>query len=283
MPQRLLIVFNLLALAASIFIGVNLFYLIITAHLRGAHTRKTVMFQLPDVRGKGRFPIDYYGAISERNIFSSAEQLPGETGEVEEIEGLEPTSLNVALLGTAVGTQEHGFAVIEERGKRKQGLYRVGDSVQGATVKKILRGRVVLRIGDKDEILTMEEEASSRGESPAEYARTTPSEGESTVVVSSSEVEESLKNVHQLLSQARIRPHFTDGVADGLTISNLKPGSLFARLGLRNGDIVQGINGRSIKSPDDVLDVYQRLKSGSRVALQVMRNGEERIINYQFR
>jgi general secretion pathway protein C len=81
----------------------------------------------------------------------------------------------------------------------------------------------------------------------------------------------------------RIRPHFTDGEADGLTVSNLKSGSLFARLGLMDGDIVQGINGRAIRSPDDVLDVYERLKSGSRVALQVLRNGEEKIINYQFR
>ena len=97
------------------------------------------------------------------------------------------------------------------------------------------------------------------------------------------EVDESLKDVHQLLSQVRIRPHFTDGVADGLAVSNIKPRSIFARMGLRNGDVVQGLNGRNIQTPDDVMEVYQRLKSGSRVTVQVMRNGEEKIINYQIR
>jgi general secretion pathway protein C len=157
----------------------------------------------------------------------------------------------------------------------------VGDSIQGATVKRILRGKVVLRVSDKDEILTMEEEAGSRAETGYQHAPAV--EEEATIKVSRSEVDESLKNVHQLLTQVRIRPHFRDGKPDGLAVSNIRPGSFFAKLGLRNGDIVQGINGRNIKSPDDVMEVYQKMKSGSRVALQVMRNGEERIINYQFR
>ena len=280
MPQRFLTLFNLLALAVIIFIAVNLFYLITTAHLRGVDIQKSALSQVPDVKEHGKFPLNYYRAIIDRDIFSSGEEVLQETGG-EDLDDLEPTSLNVALLGTVVGGQQYAFAVIEEVKKRKQGLYKVGDSVQGATVKRILRGKVVLRVNDKDEILTMEEEAASRAE--PEYVRSPAGEKEATIVVSRSEVDESLKNIHQLLTQVRIRPHFRDGKPDGLAVSNIRPGSFFAKLGLRNGDIVQGINGRNIKSPDDVMEVYQRLKSGSRVALQVMRNGEEKIINYQFR
>lgn len=280
MPQRFLTLFNLLALAVIIFIAVNLFYLITTAHLRGVDIQKSALSQVPDVKEQGKLPLDYYRAIIERDIFSSGEEVLQETGG-EDLDDLEPTSLNVALLGTVVGGKQYAFAVIEEVNKKKQGLYKVGDSIQGATVKRILRGKVVLRVNDKDEILTMEEEAASRAET--EYVRSPAVEKEATIVVSRSEVDESLKNVHQLLTQVRIRPHFRDGKPDGLAISNIRPGSFFAKLGLRNGDIVQGINGRNIKSPDDVMEVYQKLKSGSRVALQVMRNREEKIINYQFR
>ncbi len=280
MPKRFLTLFNLLALAVIIFIAVNLFYLITTAHLRGVDIQKSALSQVPDVKEHGKFPLGYYRAIIDRDIFGSGEEVLQETGG-EDVDDLEPTSLNVALLGTVVGGKQYAFAVIEEVNKKKQGLYKVGDSVQGATVKRILRGKVVLRVNDKDEILTMEEEAASRAE-PG-YVRSPAGEKEATIQVSRSEVDKSLKNVHQLLTQVRIRPHFRDGNPDGLAISNIKPGSFFAKLGLRNGDIVQGINGRNIKSPDDVMEVYQRLKSGSRVALQVMRNGEEKIINYQFR
>jgi len=280
MPKRYQIIFNLLALAVTIFLGVDLFYTIIRAKLRDVDTQKNVMHHLPDIKAYRKPPLDYYGAITKRNIFSSEEGVPREIGE-EEIGDLQLTSLKVALWGTVVGDRQSAFAVIEETDKKKQGLYRVGDSVQGATVRKILRGKVILRVGDRDEILTMEEAAASRAEK--KYPEVKPIEKASTIMVARSDLQESLDNLHQLLSQVRIRPHFRDGVADGLAITNIKTGSFFAKLGLRNGDIIQGINGRDISSPDDVLEVYNKLKSGSQVALQISRNGQQRIINYKFR
>jgi len=280
MSQRYLTLFNLLALGVISYVGVNIFYLSGTAFLRGFDTQERIIYLAPDVKEQGKSTKAFYQAIVDRNIFVAEEAAPEESS-VKDLEELEPTSLKIALLGTVVGGQQDGFAVIEEVGKKKQGLYRVGDSVEGATVRKILRGKVILRVNDKDEVLTMKEETASRGE-PG-YPREQSAEKEGTVVVRRSEVEKSLKNVHQLLSQVRIRPHFTDGVADGLAVSNIKPGSIFARMGLRNGDIVQGLNGRNIQTPDDVMEVYQRLKSGSRITVQIMRNGEEKIINYQIR
>lgn len=280
MSQRYLTLFNLVALGIISYVGVNLFYLTTTAYLRGFDAQKKFIYLAPDVKEQGKSTKAFYQAIVDRNIFVTEEAAPEESS-VEELEELEPTSLKIALLGTVVGGQQDGFAVIEEVGKRKQGLYKVGDSVEGATVRRILRGKVVLRVNDKDEVLTMKEEPASGGE--PEYPKEPSAEKESTVVVKRSEVDESLKNVHQLLSQVRIRPHFTDGVADGLAVSNIKPGSIFARMGLQSGDIVQGLDGRNIQTPDDVMEVYQRLKSGSRVTVQVMRDGEEKIINYQIR
>jgi len=52
-------------------------------------------------------------------------------------------------------------------------------------------------------------------------------------------------------------------------------------LGLKNGDVVQGIDGRIIKSPEDVLEMYKKFKLGSQVALQIMRNNEQKIIKLQ--
>ncbi|UCG64249.1 MAG: PDZ domain-containing protein [Deltaproteobacteria bacterium] len=280
MSQRYLTLFNLVALGIISYVGVNLLYLTTTAYLRGADTQKRIIYLAPDVKQRGELSRDFYQPIIDRNIFVTGEAMPEETS-VEELEELEQTSLKIDLLGTAVGDEQDGFAVIEEGRKKKQGLYKVGDSVQGATVKRILRGKVVLRVNGKDEILTMKEEPASSGE--PEYPSRPAAGREATVVVKRSEVNESLKNVHQLLSQARIRPHFRDGVAAGLAISNIKPRSIFARMGLQNGDIVQGLNGRNIQTPDDVMEVYQSLKSGSRVTVQVLRNGEEKIINYQFR
>jgi len=281
-------IFNLLALAVIIFLGVDLFYMIIRVQLRQVDTKKVVMHRAPGFERDHSLPSRDYQAIIDRNIFGSIgrETEEAETEERKEIETLlEPTSLKIALLGTVVGDQQSTLAVIKDKGKKRQDLYREGDTVQGAVIRKILRGKVILRVGGKDEILTIEESAASRSEK--EYPVSKPvrkrtTKG-STIMVSRSEMQKSLKNIHELLSQARIRPYFRDGKADGLAISNIKPGSFFAKLGLKNGDIVQGIDGRDIRSPDDVLEVYERLRSGSHVELQIKRGGEQKIIDYRFR
>lgn len=281
--------FNLVALSVIIFAGVDIFYRLVRAELGQINTTEIVMQQTPETKRYTSSPLDDFRAIAERNIFGSLQKTSLEQG-TEEIEALEPTSLKIALLGTVTGNDKYAFAVIEESDKRKQGLYRVGDSVQEAVVKRILRGKVVLRVGDKDEVLTMEEPSSSRKETPFPTTKTRPgrftsgpTERASSIVVNRKDLQKSLKDINELLTQVRIRPHFKDGRADGLSITRIRRGSIFAKLGLRNGDIVQGINGRSITSPDDVLALYEQLNSGTPMSLAITRRNQQRTINYRFR
>jgi ankyrin repeat protein len=71
-------------------------------------------------------------------------------------ETLENTGLKLRLWGTITGNSISAYAIIEDITTRKQKLYREGDGIQNATVKKIFRDKVVLRIGDNFEILTIE-------------------------------------------------------------------------------------------------------------------------------
>jgi len=279
MPKYYQTIFNLFALAIIIIVGVELFYMIIRVQLKNVKNQGIIVQHLPDVEGHRRPTFDYYKPIITRNIFGSGEEVSKEI-RTEEIENLQPTSLKLALLGTVSGNRQNTFAVIEEIDKKKQALYRVGDSVQGAIVKKILRGKVILRVKERDEILTIEEAAALRA--GKEYLTPEPIEAGDTIMVSRSAVQESMKNVHNLLSQVRIRPYFRDGKADGLSVTNIKAGSFFAKLGLKNGDIVQEIDDKIIKSPEDVLEMYKKFKLGSQVALKIMRNNEQKIISYKF-
>jgi hypothetical protein len=78
----------------------------------------------------------------------------------EQIDRLPPTSLRAALKGTVTGCKQSACAVILIPARNRQGLFRVGDSIDNAIVQEILEGRVVLRVGDKHEILVMEEESN---------------------------------------------------------------------------------------------------------------------------
>ena len=273
-------ILNIVALSLVVYIGVDTFYRVVSSELKGVNTKEIVTEQLPNVEESKRSPLSSFKVITERNLFGSLDKASKDVNE-EEIEELELTSLKIALLGTVTGNEQNAFAVIEETDKRKQGLYKIGDSVQNATVKTILREKVVLRVGEKDEILTMEESAASRRDKGRGPSKST-GRG-STITVNRKDIQNSLKDINKLMSEVRIRPHFKDGQSDGLSVSRIKGGSIFSKLGLRNGDIVQKINGEPINSPDEVLALYEKLKSGSRVSLEVTRKGEPKTMNYRFR
>jgi general secretion pathway protein C len=228
-------------------------------------------------------PLNYFQPIIERSLFGSPDKPP-ENVKAKEIEALQPTSLKVALLGTVTGDQKSALAVIEETDKRTQGLYRIGDSVQSAMVKMILRGKVVLRVNEKDEILTMEESAK-RAKTPRDRRapRAGPRRSGSKITLNRSDLQESLTDINKLLTQVRIRPHFKDGQPDGLAVTRIKPGSIFSRLGLRNGDVVREVNGKPIRSPDDIFSLYEDFKSGSEVSVEISRRGRQRSLSYNFK
>ena len=273
--------FNLVALTLIVYTGVDAFYGIVRAEFTLLKGDKTVTVGLPDPKEYKNPPSSHYRVINERNLFGSLEKAP-EPAKTSQIETLEPTSLKVALLGTVAGDQKSAVAVIEETDKRKQGLFRVGDSVQNAIVKMILRGKVVLRVGEKDEILTMAEpsstKTSTRGK-PSPQPRPEPEE-DKAITISRAEIEKNLKDVNTLLSQARIRPHFKDGKADGLAVYQIQKDSVLSTLGLRDGDIVQGVDDVVIQSPDDIISVYRKLESGSDISIKINRKGQDKTLNY---
>lgn len=279
-------IFNLIALAVIIYIGIDAFYRVVRVQLEQVDTEMVVMQSGSVTKDNVRSQPKDFDPIIYRNIFKAIEKRPEKAtpNTTPKIETLEPTSLKIALLGTVSGSQQTAAAVIEETDKRKQGLYRVGDSVQGALVKEIFRAKVIIRVNGKDEILIMEEPRSVRSDKVNKSLKiSTPRQTTRTITVRRADIEKSLEDINSLLSQASIRPHSTDGQADGLTVTGIKAGSIFRKMGLRNGDIVHGVSGKEIVSPDDLISLYNDLTTESDISLQIRRRGQERTINYQFR
>ena len=223
--------------------------------------------------------LESFRIIWERNLFATLEKK-GEDQRDIDVTDLKPTRLNLALLGTVTGPGPGGFAVIEEKDRKIQDLYRVGDTVASAEILRILRGLVVLRVAGEDEILSMEDEGLDRKGGSVEG----PAASQASVVsVKKSEIESALGDMSKILMEARIRPYFSAGKADGFLITRIKPGSVFEKLGLENGDIIQGVNDQAMESPDRLLELYRGLKDGSQIVLNLKRGGNEETLRYVFR
>ena len=279
------VIFNLFALSILIYIGVDIFYRTICFRLTEISSVEMAEVRTPNIAHYVPQPLNSFDVIVDRNIFGSSEEASRDVEtqdmEAKEIEALEPTSLKISLLGTVTGSEENACAVIEETGRKTQGLYRVGDAVQNAVVKKILWGKVVLRVGDKDEILSMEAPESVKGGRPDHSVK--PVQSGDTITVARSDIQDSFKNINKLLTQARIRPHLKDGKPDGFVLSYIKANSFFTKLGLKRGDIIKSINGKQINTPEDAFSFYQALESGAPLSMEISRGGKPKTINYRFK
>ncbi len=281
---------NLAILAAICYFGVNAFYKTVAARLNAPPTATVVQARDPASEEETRHPLAYYDPIIERNLFKTrAEARPAAEKEDEtvDLENLKQTELSLKLWGTVSGDRPSGYAVIEDTKARKQNLYREGDAIQDATVKMILREKVILTRNDEDEVLEMEKRLAGAGRAgpaprPSNQPRAgAPAGGDQQIRLERSEIESAVNNVNNLMRQAKIRPHFKDGKPDGLTLTRVRPNSIFTKLGLRSGDIITGVDGQNIQSVDDALRFYQSLKTGANVKVEVRRRGQQQNIEYQ--
>ncbi len=272
-------ILNVFLISVAIYFGVNAFYITTTSKLDHGDPTTSTDKQISSPEKVIVHPISYYNTIIERNLLNTKKK----TDKIESVnvETLKRTDLKLKLWGTVTGDKDKAYAVIEEQKGKKQNLYKVGDTIQTATVKIILREKVVLNVNGKDEILELEKKAGA-------YKSTISSKKSNrsfsqNISIKRSQIDKAMKNVNDLIKQVRIRPHFSNGKADGLNLSGIGSGSIFSEMGLKSGDIITGVDGKKIESVDDALKFYESLKSSSNVQLQLKRKGRQKTINYNIK
>lgn len=300
MIKKILVIINIALVAAAVFLGVKIFYVVATAPLEEEMllaeltTRAETRDSQRTTHGtgsEGDREYSRYQAIAERDLFrtKTAETQAPEVVETD-IEDLEKTGLQLRLWGTITGEGEGtAYAVIEDTSRRRQPqhLYREEDTIGDAVIKKILRERVVLTVNGSDEVLEMEEildhaRAGQTGTQsrPAQASRLV-SESEQEFSINRDRVEDALADVGNLMRQVRVRPYFEDGNPEGVLLSGVRRNSIFEDMGLQSGDVIKGINGNPIRSVDDAMELYQGLRSEREVQVQIQRDGSIQTISYR--
>ena len=279
---------NVLLITLGLYFGVKTFYTISTAKMHPAAVAKTSPGRAALEGADEQPPLSSYGAIARRNLFNvqGSAEIPTKAINVDE---LKETDLKLKLWGTVTGQGRQAYAVIEDTKTRQQNLYRTGDTIQNATVKLILRQKVVLNVDDRDEVLGMEEigatserresrvVASSNSAPPKLPVSSYPRQ----LTLESNQIESALENLDQLMDQAQIRPHIEDGRPSGISITGIKPNTVFRKMRLRNGDVITGVNGTPIETVEDAMKIFGDLNSTSELQVEIKRRGQKRVLNYK--
>lgn len=94
------------------------------------------------------------------------------------------------------------------------------------------------------------------------------------------ELDHYLENLHTVLTQVNLQPAYQNGRQVGFRIGNIERGSLLARLGVDNGDVVRFINGQRIDSVQSAYQVYNILRDSTNVEMTVLRNTRPVVLRY---
>jgi general secretion pathway protein C len=226
-----------------------------------------------------KHPLAYYQAITTKDVFNPPRAEP-------EPQAAQVTPLQAKLLGTAPGAGIDSYAIIEDDTSKTQELYRVGDKLQNRTLAKVEWDRVVLKSGQAEEVLEIVKPAGKPGAAAPVAASSgggIEKRSETDYAIDRAEVDKSLENMNQLFTQIRAVPHFQDGKAAGFRLFAIKQDSVFEKIGLKNGDIINRINGQELTDPARAMSLIQELRNEGRITVDVSRNRQPTTLSYEIR
>lgn len=93
------------------------------------------------------------------------------------------------------------------------------------------------------------------------------------VPVARATIDKYLMDLPAFLSSALAVPHYRDGKIDGYQIGRITPGGPIAALGLRDGDVIETVNGQPVADLATVLKLAGTLPTLSEVTMTIARAG----------
>ncbi len=227
----------------------------------------------------------YVESIVRRNIFDSAANPASEIADSGSQDCRESSSRLVATV--VADLPEYSSALIGGNGKSDGALdYKIGDSVGSeGRITFIDQKKVCL---DGGGCICMGQDAKAL----AAVATTGDAEGgeggvtklsDTKFLVDKSFLEKQLGNVEQLATQIRASPKTEDGQIVGFRLSAIRKGTVFDKLGIKNGDVVHTVNGASLTSMETAMSAYGSLQNERGFTFEVTRRNQKMMIEYEVR
>lgn len=204
------------------------------------------------------------------------------------------TTLPLRLIGTALLTDaQHSIAAIEDLSQQLVTPLQPGEQLAG----KIRLDRIErLKIFFTNLSTGLHEYLSAAGDlghlNPGVYEKPGPSTSINRGVTKSSETSYQIDhdylmslqaNVGELLSEARAMPTFGAKGIEGYRLDQIRKGSFFEAIGLKDGDTVEGFNGQDVSDLGRVLTALGEVDRMDSVELNLNRGGRKIVVRYKLR
>lgn len=187
------------------------------------------------------------------------------------------SSISSLVLKGLYGNDKKGFALVAKKGnENKVAIVAIGESFEGYKLKSIGVEGVVFTRGGRDYALKLEK--SKKIEANVSYE----AEDEGTLHrVDNHDVEYFAKHPGEIWKNISIQEKRKDGKIVGFEVRWIKPGSKFASLGLKKGDLIIKANNKRLQSYKDAVDIYKKIDKLDEISIVVLRNNQEKELVYE--
>lgn len=225
--------------------------------------------------------LDDYAIIATRNLFNKDGLIPDTGGQEMDLSGpAVKSSLPLDLIGIIlVKDRMKSVASVNDRSANEVVSVKINEPInKTAILKEIEPSRIIFynnRTNRKEFIELPESKMTLRTRKDVKTASVgagIQKISDTQMQIDRAEVDKALGNLNQILTQARCTPHTENGRPAGYRCFQIVPGSIYDQIGMKNGDIICGINGEEISDMSKALKLFEELKSANRVELCIKRN-----------
>jgi general secretion pathway protein C len=212
-----------------------------------------------------------YSSILERGLFGDGKGPSS---------GPAAESSNYKLIGTVEGVSFSGAVLEDSTG---QTFYRTREKLpDGSRIIKVMRDRVTVQRaeGSTFDIEISDDTTIVSGDSGREGVRKVSA---GRYLVDQREMLASTENMSKILTQARALPYMQNGKTVGFRISEISPGSIYEKIGLKNGDVIQKVNSQTVDDPAKFFQLYQGLRNERNIDIDLIRAGSPQTLNFEIR
>ena len=202
------------------------------------------------------------------------------------------SNVKIQLVGTIITSKkEKSVAFIVESGYKDPDMYFEGEYLfdeGNILITEIKRKMLVLDNNGKKECVFADEATKKlettmkKNKKPPETSAKGPDQNidvvDDQIFLDPNYVEKELgPGFANILNKQRLVPNIDSktGATNGFKIFSIQPDSLFAKLGIQDGDIITGANDFDLRDPTQGFKLFETLKEESEVTITFIRKGKK--------
>jgi type II secretion system protein C len=239
-----------------------------------------------DLQPEALGPVDVQ-AITAGDLFAehsvaSQDRNSSQGTIVESAKAIKDEALHLILVGVIAGGARSSRAIIEDDERSVTRPYKIGDVVGSATVVSIHPYEVILDRDGQRTTLHMSTAAAGRSSAkPSQRPR--PKSAPSSVgsrAAQSTVTRGKMGYVEDIFREAKIEKVVDEGKGTGLRITGLENTPVAELFGLRNGDVVETINGQKVTNKQKAFQVLQKARSQQVMNIELRREGKAKSLSF---